>query len=157
MKKTVVFVSVLLLVIAGTAIAQNPTPEPGWNELENPCFENGGDGWEYSENINFGEQAGRPHVAFDPGLPGQTGYLRQVVDNSRSPYWNPDWNHKIVFLWFDLYTTGQGYLKVGFDWWVENYETKPTGEADYTIWLEQEFTSVGEWTTFYVSFEDFGQ
>lgn len=127
------------------------------NELVNPCFEDGGDGWEYSPNVLFGAYADRPHTAYDPpGLYGEAGYLRQIVDDSLFSGWNPELNHKVGLLTFWLYTTGPAYVQVGFDWWDRITDPRPIGFSDpdyhYEV-LPQEFQSEGAWTQVSVPFD----
>lgn len=127
--------------------------------LVNGCFGDGSAGWEYSENVIFGEFGGRPDTAYDPWpYPGASGYIRQVVDNSKSPFWDPNLNHKIEVLEFDLYTTGEGYVQIGFDWWDQYWgDTKPIGQAPFFEILPTQFTSVGQWTRYAVEFDFYGK
>lgn len=123
------------------------------NELLNPCFEQGGEYWEYSQTVQFNAGQGlkfdRPHIAYDPAGQGESGYLRQVVDDSLFPGWDPNLNRKVGTLSFWVYTTGGAYLKVGFDWWDRLTGPKPIGFSDpdyhYEI-LPTEYRSVGQWS-----------
>ncbi len=142
-------VTALLVGLCSTALA---------NELENGCFEQGSTGWEYTENVFFNagtdDVFGRPHIAVDPWpIPGAAGSIRQIVDDSLSPSWDPDLDHKIVDLTFDVYTTGEAYVVVGFDWWDYMGDTKPVGAAPYEELLETHFISPNQWTTFHVTYD----
>lgn len=148
----------LVLGLAGAMCAQ----EPGWNELDNGCFIDGSSAWEASPAVQFnaggGDVFGRPHIAVDPWpIPGAAGSIRQIVDNTRSPYWNASLNHKIVDVWFDVYTTGTAYVVIGFDWWDYMGATKPVGAAPYEELLSTQFTSVNEWTRFHVTYDFLGK
>jgi hypothetical protein len=135
---------------------------PAWavygNEIDNPCFEQGGLNWEASEQVGFNAGTApvfeRPHIAYDPWpIPGAAGSLRQIVDNSKSPYWDPALNRKVATLDFDVYTTGDAYVVIGFDWWDYMGDVKPVGPAPYEELLPMQFKSVGQWTRFSVTYD----
>ena len=64
--------------------------------LNNGDFAAGGDGWEFGGGVEFGPLAGEDSTANASWPePGASGYIRQIIDNSKSPYWDPDLNHKI--------------------------------------------------------------
>jgi hypothetical protein len=156
----VVMVLAALLAIASAGLA-NPTPEPGWNEIDNPCFQTpGGLYWDTEGNVNFNAGTGiliggRPDVAYDPAPAGNTGYLRQICDDTRSPYWDANKHRKIIDLWFDVYTEGDAYVMVGIDWWDYMGNTKPTGSAPHETWLPTHYTGdgAGGWNSFYVPYD----
>ena len=141
---------VLLLCIPASA---------DYNEVFNGSFLLGGEGWEYSESVLFnagtGELiGGREDVAYDPWpIPGACGSLRQIIDNSLSPDWDPMLNHKIIDLWFDLYSFGNAYVVIGFDWWEYTGDEKPTGEAPFEELLVEQFTSPGQWNRIHVTYD----
>jgi hypothetical protein len=158
-----------LLSLVGGAYAADVVPcvhpdgqDPA-NEIDNHSFAYGADTWQYSSesvffNAGSGEQKfGRDHVVYDPGAPGSpAGWIRQVVDNRRSPDWHEELNHKIVDMSFWVNTTDSApYVKVGFDWWDVNDQDKPLpgSTADHEYWLADEFRSVGEWKQFDVTFD----
>ncbi len=127
--------------------------------VEEPLLNNGdfaafGAGWEYSESVNFGVFAGHDTTAWDPWpYPGASGYIRQIIDNKKSPYWNDDFNRKIETVEFDLYTLGTGYIQIGFDWWDYMGDDKPFGGADHYEVLPYELTSPNEWTRYSVTYD----
>ena len=145
------FVAAILAagLMAGTGLA---------NELDNGCFEQGSTAWEFTPSVTFnagGEPVfGRPHIAVDPWpIPGAAGSIRQIVDDSTSPYWDPILNHKIGTLSFDVYTTGDAYVVAGFDWWDDMGPTKPVGPGQYEELLPTHFTSLGQWTRYNVEYD----
>lgn len=127
--------------------------------LDNSSFAQGKTGWEASDSVIFNSggdlKFDRDSIAYDPTGIGESGYLRQVVDASRSPYWNPSMNHGIGELSFWTYSTGTGYMQVGFGWWDSNSRTKPTpGTAvDHFELLPTKYYSVDEWTQQTVSYD----
>ena len=125
------------------------------NELDNPCFENGGDSWEYSDNVFFDAKYDREHIAYDPPGYGESGYLRQVVDDSLFSGWDPLLNHKVGELSFWLYTTGPAYVKVGFDWWDSVTMSRPVPRtlADHFVLLDEEYRSLEDWTLVTIPFD----
>jgi hypothetical protein len=147
-----------LLAIASTALA-NPGPEPGWNEIDNPCFEQGSTYWEANAvDFNAGTSTlvgGRPDVAYDPGLPGSTAYLRQVCDDTRSPHWDPILNHKVIDLWFEVYSEADAYVQVGIDWWDYMGDDKPTGDAPHNVWFDEHYVggTGGTWQEYYIPYD----
>ena len=148
MRITVLLIAGLFL-LGSTAFAGSEEPL-----LNNGDFVLGGTGWEASESVLFGAFAERDTTAYDPWpYPGASGYLRQIIDNSKSPYWNPDYNHKIETVEFDLYTQGDGYIQIGFDWWEYMGDQKPVGDAPYFEILPEELTSPNQWTRYTFSYE----
>lgn len=155
-------ITILLLIalfaLGTAAYAQYDVPL-----LDNGCFEQGGAGWEASEAVVFNagtgvDVYGRSHIAYDPWpypIPGDqpSGYLRQIIDNSKSPDWNPNLNHKIETLEFNLYTEGEGYVMVGFDWWDTDSSTKPSGPAPYWEILPTKYYSPNQWTRISVTYD----
>ena len=126
------------------------------NELENPDFDLQGQYWDYADSVFFGPKAGHDTTAYDPPGQGEAGYLRQVVDDSLFPGWDPLLNHKVGQLSFWLYTTGPAYLQVGFDWWDRLVGPKPVGygQSDYhSVLLAEQYKSVGDWTLVTVPFD----
>jgi len=151
MKANLALLGVLLVCFVGGGAALA-------DELDNPSFIDGSTGWEYTEGVLF--NAGgplvfdRPHIAFDPfPIPGAAGSIRQVVDNTRSPYWNPTLNDKIATVDFDVYTTGDAYVVVAFDWWDYMGPDKPVGAAQYEEVLPTHFLSPDEWNRFSVTYD----
>jgi len=72
------------------------------NELNNGSFEDGWTSWHQDGNINIGTSWGEVS-AYDGtymvgSVRGQSGKAYQVVDDTLSPGWNPDYNHKEVDL-----------------------------------------------------------
>lgn len=152
----------LLLVVALIAMGTSVFAGQGGDVpllVENGSFVNGGTGWDDSGNIVYGPDYQRPDIAKDPWPwpdPGNkpTGYLRQIIDNSKSPDWNPNLNHKIETLTFDLYTQGTGYVKIGFAWWDTYWgDTKPIGNAPQWEVLSANYTSPDTWTTYEVTYD----
>ena len=122
--------------------------------LNNGDFAAGGVGWQFDGGVNFGAFASHDSTAWDPWpYDGASGYIRQIIDNSKSPGWNPNLNHKIETVEFDLYTQGEGYIQVGFDWWDYMGDVKPTGDAPYWEVLPQQYTSLNQWTRYSVTYE----
>lgn len=157
MKNCVLLLAVFVAVLAVGSSAFATTVDPN-NEVDNWCFVDGDAGWEATENVDFnagsGDVFGRPHVAIDPWpIPGAAGSIRQIVDNARSPYWDPNLNHKIVNMEFDVYTTGDAYVVVGFDWWDYMGDEKPSGAGQYGEMLPMQFASPDSWTRFSVVFD----
>ena len=143
-------------------------PALSFNELDNSCFVYQGEGWEFTATVQFNGNGtdpggdpvfGRGHIAYDPWpIPGAAGSIRQVVDNTKSPDWDPTLNDKIADLWFDVYTTGEAYVVVGFDWWDTYWgDTKPVGPAPYEELLPIQFTSPDQWTRFHVTYDWLGK
>jgi len=127
------------------------------NELENPCFENGGASWEVVGPVQFGPMDDRAHVAWDPqGELGESSYLRQVVDDSLFNGWDPLLNHKVGELSFWLKTTGDAYVQVGFDWWDRMTLPKP-GPGDtvgyHYVVLDRHYQSLNQWTQVVVPYD----
>ncbi len=147
--RIVVLVLAGMLVIATAALAGEIEPL-----MDNGGFAAGGAGWEASESVTFGPFATRDTTAYDPWpYPGASGYIRQVIDNSKSPGWNPLGEYKIETLQFDLYTEGIGYIQIGFDWWDTYFgNTKPTGPAPYWEVVPIQFMSPYTWTTYTVDY-----
>jgi len=121
---TLLAATAAMLALGTAAFATTFNPN---NELDNWCFIYGPQGWEVAGNVAFNGNGtieggapvhGRGHIAYvpqspSPGLlefpiPGSSGSLRQVVDDSQYPGWNPDLTRKIGYLSFDLYTPGFG-------------------------------------------------
>jgi len=131
------------------------------NELANPCFEQSGAEWDPNGNMAFNAGTGelkfdRPHIAYDPPGVGESGYIRQIVDNSQFSGWNPNLNHKIGYLTFWVYTTGPAYVQVGFDWWDRTTDPKPVGYNEpgyHTEILPMQFTSLEQWTPVDIVFD----
>ena len=129
--------------------------------LNNGDFAAGGAGWEFDGGVNFGAFMDHETTAWDPWpYPGASGYIRQIIDNSNSPYWDPDLNRKIETVEFDLYTQGVGYIQVAFDWWYDMGDVKPIGDADDWDWVIDDstgepvqFTSLNQWTRYTVDYE----
>jgi hypothetical protein len=149
----------VLLAIATAGLA-NPTPEPGWNEIDNPCFESGGAYWESEGSVHFNAGTGilvggRPDVCHDPAPVGSTGYLRQIRDDTRSPYWDWNKNRKVIDLWFEVYSEGNAYVQVGIDWWDYTGNTKPTGAAPHQVWLPAQYVGGqgGTWAEYFVQYD----
>jgi hypothetical protein len=157
MKRGIILIGVLLLLVVICVPAMSQTPDPA-NELDNPCFVSGNNGWEFSEQVQFNQSEylvfDRPHVAYDPWpIPGAAGSIRQIVDNTRSPLWNWDYNRKIATLSFDVYTTGEAYVVVGFDWWDTMSDTKPVGPGQYEELLPDHFQGQNTWTRYTVTYD----
>lgn len=160
----------VIFCFAATASMANDLPV---NELLNSCFEQGGEHWE-DNSVGFNTETkelifDRSHVAYDDtpftaaGLaPADelvpNGAIRQVVDDSLSPYWNPELNRKLGYLSFWVRTSGDAFVKVGFDWWDSITIDKPgRGEvADHTIILDQEYRSTEDWTQVIIEFDWLG-
>ena len=122
--------------------------------LNNGDFAAGNVGWEFDGGVNFGPFAGHDTTAYDPWpYPGYSGYIRQILDNSTSPYWDPDLNHKIETVEFDLYTQGEAYVQIGFDDWGDYAGDKPFGEAPNWEILPEQYTSLNQWTRYSVTYE----
>jgi hypothetical protein len=160
--------SIVVLLFAGLfalgASAYAGTDSP----LDDPSFEQAAitgtsTVWESSSNVIFGAGFERPSIAKDPWpypFPGEgpTGYIRQIVDNSRSPYWNPALNHKVETVEFDLYTTGQASVQIGFDWWDTYWgDPKPVGPAPLWEVLPAHYTSPNGWTRYSVTYDWYGK
>jgi len=152
--KPLLFVAVLMLALSTSVFAGIDEPM-----VDNGSFDYSGAGWEYSESVIFGEYQGHDTTAYDPWpYPGASGYIRQIIDNSKSPYWNPALNHKIETLEFDLYTEGEGYVQIGFDWW-DNYfgSQKPVGQAPMFEILPTQYQSKDHWSTISVTYDWLGK
>ena len=150
----------LALGLASTAWALGE-PWETYNEVANSCFIYQGSEWDHSANVRFngnntvpgGELVfGRGHIAYDPNPPGTppgqpSGWLRQIVNDSLSPGWNPDLNMKFYRFTASVYTTGNAYIMFGVDWWNSNSIPKPLPgtPADGDIWSGP-ITSPYEWT-----------
>ena len=148
MKITVLLIAGLFL-LGSAALAGVEEPL-----LNNGDFAAGSAGWEASDSVVFGPFAERDTTAYDPWpYPGASGYIRQIIDNTKSPYWDPSLNHKIETVEFDLYTQGNGYIQIGFDWWDYVGYTKPVGPAPYWEVLPTRYTSPNQWTRYTVSYE----
>ncbi|MBI2842580.1 MAG: PEP-CTERM sorting domain-containing protein [Armatimonadetes bacterium] len=143
-----VLAGIILLATSGLAGVD-------FNELVNPSFEQGGEGWEFGGNVLFDAGFDRQHVAYDQANQGEAGYLRQVIDNSTSPYWNPDYNHKIIDLSFWVFTSGTGSLQVGIDWWDNNDQERPRPgtPADHQEILPDRYVSEGQWTQYTLTYD----
>jgi hypothetical protein len=140
-----ILVSAVLVFLFGTA-AMATEPWETYNELSNPCFIDAGDGWDYNSVVQFNgnhtEQGGdtvfgRTNIAYDPGPEGSpSGVLRQIVDDSLSPGWNPALNQKFFRLTAWVYTTGQAYVSLGVDWWNDPSIPRPLPgtPADGDMW-----------------------
>jgi len=142
-------VLVLLLGLASVGFAQLND----YNELANPGFEEGGADWD-SEGVLFNAgadpQLGRPDIAWAEGEGSRIGYLRQIVDDSLSPYWNPNWNQKDWMLTGWVYTWGEnGYIRLGIDWWSDPNRPRPLPgeEPDGRLWSDPVY-SVNQWGAF---------
>ena len=148
----------LLFVIGVPAVA---------NELDDHCFIDGASttAWEYSPSVLFngngdpdkmtGLKFGRGHIAWDPAGYGESGWMRQIVDDMRGN-WNPNYNHKIADISFGLYTTGPAYVQVGIDWWDDATQpTKPArgAVAPHFELLPTQYTSVDDWTDVNLTFD----
>jgi hypothetical protein len=151
MRHIVAIIAVLFAILAISPAVFATTYNPD-NELENWCFIDGSTGWETDGPVVFNQEGylkwGRPHVAYDPWPtpPGPTGTIRQIVDDTKSPYWNWDLHSKVETLDFDLQTSGTGYVMVGFDLWNTTGSTKPGGVADHE-WIDPtHYTFTGDWT-----------
>jgi hypothetical protein len=127
------------------------------NELVNPDFDLGEQGWEdHSSSVLFGSKAEHDTTAWDPAGQGEVGYMRQVVDDSQFPGWNPLLNHKIGQLSFYLYSTGDAWLQVGFDWWDRLTGPKPLPgdiQGYHYVVLPQQYRSTAQWTLVTVPFD----
>lgn len=152
---TVVTVGCLMVFSVGAWAIGNQ------NELSNPGFEQGGQDWEVNDAniVLFGAQFDRDHVAYDPAGQGESGFMRQIVNDSLYAGWNPNYNHKIGYLDFMLYTTGPSYVQVGISWWDTMSNTKPTGFGPpgtdgyhYEI-LTQHYTSVDNWSPVSITYD----
>lgn len=158
---------IILLVVGLLALSTSAYALYDEPLIENGCFDQGSTGWEASEAVQFNagtgvDVFGRPDIAYDPWpypIPGDqpSGYLRQIIDNSKSPFWNPNLNHKIETVTFELYTAGAGHIQVGFDWWDTFDSTKPVGSAPYWEILPTQYYSPNEWTTVSVTFDWLGK
>lgn len=144
------------------------------NELLNSCFEQGGAQWE-DDGVNFNAGTStsifdRNHVAYDDNQSAPTGLtpanslvpsgtLRQIVDDSLSPYWNPELNRKVGYLSFWLKTSGDAYVKVGFEWWDSITMDKPGRGAvgEHSVILNEEYRSAEDWTEVLVPFDWLGR
>ncbi|MCX7347162.1 MAG: PEP-CTERM sorting domain-containing protein [Alphaproteobacteria bacterium] len=157
------------LALLGVAVLTLGIASTGWtvdtwdtyNELANPCFVFGGSEWNPSGNMMFNGNGtdpggvpvfGRGHIAYDPNPPGTppgqpSGWLRQIVNDSLSPGWNPALNQKFFRFTASVYTTGNAYILFGVDWWTDNNIPKPLPgtPADGAMW-SQPITSLGGWT-----------
>lgn len=131
-------VAILALTCAGYA-----------NELDNPCYELGGLGWETSGpeilfNAGNYEMFTRMHIAYDPG----GAWLRQICDNKKSPGWNDNYHMKQITLGFDVYNEIGSSVDVYIDYLPDSYntsDTKPTGVTYLSTYLGN-FSDLG-WTT----------
>ena len=127
-------------------------PIPGSsNEVINPTFDNDWNAWEHSGVGIVSE--GNPGPSVQCILPADVPHtLRQVIDESTNPLWNPSFHSKIIDLTVDIMADSdidlQNEAKVSFrlDYWGEdqndvndpNLLPSPLG---YSEWVPYQFTS----------------
>ncbi len=130
------------------------TPIPGsTNEIQNGDFENGymeqpPPNWEVDNtNVVISGHVGNPgqsamcYLYLDPGVWGNQ--MRQVVDETLNPLWDPVLHNKIIDLQVDILGGSQqgGGIRFRLDLWGEEYngEDNPNNlpmPTAYTNWVE---------------------
>lgn len=153
MRKQIIVLAILAIFALGTA-AFAGIDEPT-NSLLNGSFGNGAAEWETIGSVGFNAGsdpvAGKASVAMSTG---ESGSIRQIVDASAFPGWNAEYDHGTAELSFWAFTTGSGYIKVGFDWWDNDNQAKPRGiPADHLVVLDTQYTATSDWTQFVVPFD----
>ena len=144
----------LALVLCQAAFA---TPIPGSpNEIFNGDFSSGLDGWTYAAGDVVAAVVGNPAPAAQCNrtLDGWGDRMRQVVDDSKNPLWNPDFHVKVVDLQADIAILvkdgATGGIRFRLDYWDESYNdqneapttTDPALGYYVTNWVE--YTSAQE-------------
>lgn len=144
------------------------TPIPGSpNELVNGTFDNGLDGWEYTPGDIVAAVVGNPAPAAqcNRSLEGWGLRLRQVVDDSKNPLWDPNLHIKMIDLQADIAILvkdgATGGVRFRLDYWDESYNeqdeppvtTDPGAGYFVTDWVE--YTSSQE--TWFTTVNPFNQ
>jgi len=150
MKRLIVFAVVCLLAAPAALQAQN--------ELTNGCYYYGSTAWDVQGSVLFngngtdqgsGLQYGRPHIAYTAATGAPTGKVSQLIDDTLSPGWNPNYNQKEFHLTGWYYTGGQKSITLYIGWWTHLGDPKPTPAStpDFSISNALAKTN-GVWTTF---------
>jgi len=122
MRTLVLFAAgVLVLCAAGRAVANSELV----NELQNPGVEQGWQFWPcHGSGLLIGPANGHGNAVYCKD-PGGDRLIRQVVDESQYPGWNPAYHAKWIdlsadILCMDLGGGPESAVKFRIDWWNEN-------------------------------------
>lgn len=159
MRLTRLFLLVGLLLVASVSAFASPI-EGSPNEIVNGTFDDGLNGWIYAPGevsaFVFGNPA--PAVQCNHTIAGWGDRMRQVVDDSKNPLWNPNLHRKMIDLQVDIAVLVKdnetGGVRFRLDYWDESYNsweqapttTDPLLGYYVTDWVE--YTSAQElWFT----------
>jgi len=127
-----VFTGVAVLLCATPALAG------GYNEIINGDFSTGDlSFWQHGVDIVVGMDGPGNAYAATCKRPGGDLWLRQVVDDSRSPDWNWNLHQKLITLAAEIAWSGwvpsDAAVSFRLDWWDERYNdvTDPTTLPHY--------------------------
>jgi hypothetical protein len=144
------------------AVATPIEVSPGviFNEITNGTFSDGLNGWEYVPGEVIPSVVGNPAPAAqcNRSLEGWGDRMRQVVDDTLNPLWNPNYHIKMIDLQADIAVLvkdgATGGVRFRLDYWDESYNswnvapttTDPAQGYHVTDW--KEYTSNQEfWFT----------
>ncbi len=135
MRKILPLAVLAILILATSAFAG-----VDFNELQNPSFINGGEGYDIEGAVFFNGDGtpeggdpvwGRTSIAYTlfgevpAAVQNPTSKISQVVDDALHPAWNPDWNAK-TFEWNGWYYTAEGSVTLHIGYWNDVTMDRPT-------------------------------
>ncbi len=162
--RSILGTGILVLVMLAMAVSAFATPILGSiNELVNGDFQTGTWGpWEHGGGLHIdlvpGTQSNYASRCMDPA---QSLLLRQVVDETKNPLWNWNYNLKKIDLvanimcdWTTIQTEHpQSTISFRLDWWGPQWNSSnvaPTAPAEgWSPWVKYSFTANqnGVWNT----------
>jgi hypothetical protein len=165
MKRCLFLCLIILCLVASGAAWSTPLNE--FNEIQNGDFETGVLApWQAGADILVAKDGPGHHWAATCKSSGVDVWLRQIVDDSLNPYWNPNYHAKRIDLvadvtWSGLVETSSSGISFRLDWWDDSYN----GVEDPTVlphyWGTPPTTSdpangynVSDWVTY--TFADMG-
>jgi len=127
MKNIILLISIMALVCS-PVFARSIPGAP--NEIKDPWFQTM-EGWYIEGNPTFWENpAGLPGNYIDPGrYPQNKVFLRTIVDDYDG-LWDPNLHNKEIDLSFYVHLAGDGYVKVRFDWWLDENIPEPSPDPN---------------------------
>ncbi len=118
----------LVALVALSAGSSRAVPLNDYNEIKNGDFETGDFSfWQHGVDMAVAPDGPVHGMAVTCKRTGGDLWVRQIVDDSLSPEWNPDYHTKLVDLM--AWITWSGWEPVDstvsfrLDWWSERYNT----------------------------------